>query len=219
MTSAPASSPPETVDDGRGVSLIHPPAESAALRRQRERPAAVGRYALIVLGAVCASAAAALWLTSRLTPVDAALLAFGLVLIALGATLHLVLLRDRDRWPDEAHAWDDGLEILLHDGEVKAALWTDPKLAIDIFVQKRPGGQDDERLLHWKMDSAVPPCDLTQAGFERLMQVVRSHDLKLAEYRGGRKEREATAYEIRGRPSLAVPNSAGARPEPAGSPP
>lgn len=181
------------------MSLIHSPAESAELRRQRERPAEIGRYPLIVLGAVCSASAAALWFSSHTSLVDVALLAFGLVLMALGGTLHLVLLRDRDRWPEEAHAWEEGIEIVLHDGEVKAAGWTDPKFALDIFVRKRPGREDDERLLHWRMDPAVPPCDLTKEGFDRLMQAVSSHDLKLAEYRAGGKARESRAYEIRAR--------------------
>ena len=196
--------PPEPVSSSdpvqeRGVSLLHSPAESAALRRRRERPAELGRYPLLVLGAVCASAAAALRLEDHGSLVALALLAFGLVLIALGATLHLVLLRDRDRWAEEAHAWDEGIEILFHNGELKATLWADPKLALDVFVQQRKGGREDERFLYWRMDRAVPPCDLTKDGFDRLMQVVTSRDLKLAEFRAGRRGRESRAYEIRAR--------------------
>lgn len=196
-SSPPASPPTDVVAEEHGISLIHSPAESAALRRQRERPAAIGRYPMLLLGAVCSGSAAALWFTLHHSPVAMALLAFGFVLIALGGTLHLFLLRDRERWPEQAHAWDEGIEILLHDGEVKATLWTDPKLALDVFVRSRKAGQDDERLLHWRMDPAVPPCDLTKEGFDRLMQAVSSHDLKLAEYRAGRKGRESRAYEIR----------------------
>ena len=200
VVATPSSAAPSSADPGgeeSGVSLIHSPAESEALRRERERSAVIGRYPLVVLGAVCSASAIALWLTSHVSPVDLALLAFGLVLIACGASLHLVLLRDRGRWPETAHAWEQGIEILLHDGEVKAALWADPKLALDVFVRTRKDGRDDERLLHWRMDPAVPPCDLTREGFDRLMEAVSSHNLKLAEYRAGGKGRESRAYEIR----------------------
>jgi len=185
--------------DEHGVSLIHPLAESEALRRRRERPAEIGRYPLILLGAVCSASAVALWLTVHASPVTAMLLGFGLLLIALGGTLHLILLRDRDRWPEQAHAWEEGIEILLHNGELKAALWNDPKFALDIFVRSQKGARDDERVLYWKMESTVPPCDLTKEGFDRLMDVVRARDLHMAEYRAGRKGREMRAYEIRAR--------------------
>jgi hypothetical protein len=181
-----------------GVSLLRPAEEATDLRRRRERPAEVGRYLLIGLGSVCAGAAGALWVTTRVSLVAGSLLGFGLILIALGATLHLVLLRDRERWPEEAHAWDEGIELLLHDGELRAASWTDPKLALDVFVRRRRGATDEERLMVWRMGPAVPPCDLSRAGFELLMQVVVAHHLQLAEFRGGSKAREARAYEIRG---------------------
>lgn len=192
----PSSDPPP---DERGFSLLKPPEEVAALRHRRERPAELGRYPLLLLGSVGAGAGAAFWLSSKLkvSVVGLALVAFGLTLIALGAALHLVLLRDRDRWPERAHAWDEGIELVLHDQEVKGALWTDPKLALDLFVHRSRDSEDEVRLLYWKMDPGVPPCDLSQAGFDRLMRIVASRDLHLSEYRSGPKGREARAYEIR----------------------
>jgi len=199
MPSPPEPPPTGPAPEEHGVSLLRPAAESAELRRRRERPAEAGRYLLITLGAVCSGAASALWVSTRVSLVAVALLGFGLILIALGATLHLVLLRDRARWPEQVHAWDEGIELLLHDGELRAASWTDPKLALDVFVHRRRRAADDDRLLVWRMGSSVPPCDLSRAGFDRLMQVVVTHDLRLSEYRSGRKGREARAYEIRGR--------------------
>jgi hypothetical protein len=208
MTSSPEPLPTGGPVEEHGVSLLRPAEEAAGLRRRRERPAEIGRYLLILLGAVCGAAGAALWVTTPIVLVAGAILGFGLILIALGATLHLVLLRERERWPEETHAWDEGIEILLHDGELRAASWTDPKLALDVFVKQRRHLTDDERLLVWRMGSGIPPCDLSRDGFDRLMQVVVTHDLKLAEFRGGRKGREARAYEIRGRqirPSVGMP--------------
>ncbi len=192
-----AGSGANTSPEEHGASLLRPPGEAADLRRRRERPAEIGRYLLILLGAICGGAGSALWITTHVPFVAGALLGFGLILVALGATLHLVLLRERVRWPEEAHAWEEGIELLLHDGEIRAASWTDPKLALDVFVRPRPGAVGDERLMVWRMDSSVPACDLSEAGFERLMKAVASHNLGLAEYRRGRSNREARAYEIR----------------------
>ena len=201
--------------DEHGVSLLRPPEEAAAFRDRRERPAQIGRYLLIGLGAVCAGASIALWLTTHVSAVAVALLGFGLFLMALGATLHLVLLRDRERWPEEAHAWEEGIEILLHDGELRATAWTDPNLALDLFIHPRPRSTGEERLLVWRMGSPIPPCDLSDRGVTRLMEVVTAHDLPLAEYRHGRKAREARAYEIRGRRKLGAAPGPPARGDPA----
>jgi hypothetical protein len=213
-------SPPQDVPvEEHGVSLLRPVEEAAALRRRRERPAKIGRYLLILLGGICAGAGAALWATTSVALIGVAMLGFGLLLIALGATLHLVLLRDRYRWPEAAHAWDEGLELLLHDGELRAASWTDPELALDIFVRPQRRTSDEERLLVWRMESGIPPCDLSQDGLDRLLQVVAVHDLRLAEYRRGGAPRAARAYEIRGRTYRPLPGLRAAPPDPSRSTP
>jgi len=219
MMSSPEPPPTERPVEEHGVSLLRPVEEAAGLRHRRERPAEIGRYLLILLGAVCGGAGAALWVTTSVALVGVAMLGFGLILVALGASLHLVLLRNRDRWPEAAHAWDEGIELLLHDGELRAASWDDPKLALDVFVRPQRRSTDDERLLVWKMDSAILPCDLSQGGFERLMQAVVAHDLRLAEYRRGRATREARAYEIRGRADRPPPELRVAPPDPSRSVP
>ncbi len=197
-TAAEASSPPAPIDE-RGFSLLKPLDEVAVLRRRRERPAELGRYPLILLGVVGTGAGAALWLTTKAgsLPIGLGILVFGLTLIALGVALHLVLRRDQRRWPEQAYAWEEGMELVLHDLQVKAVLWTDPKLALDLFVHRPRGAADEVRLLYWKMDAAVPPCDLSGAGFDRLMKIVAERRLHLAEYRSGPEGREARAYEIR----------------------
>ncbi len=196
-----AGNPSEDIPaDEHGASLLIGADEADRFRRRRRRPAELGRYLLLGLGGVCAGAGGALWLTaagSRL--VGVAFVGFGLTLVALGGTLHFVLVRDRDRWPERAHAWDEGIEILLHDGELRAASWTDPEVALDLFVRPRRNSTEDDRLLVWRMDSGIPPADLSEAGLARLMEVVVAHDLRLSEYRRGRRAREARAYEIRGR--------------------
>jgi len=193
----------DSVTDGapgtdHGASLLVPAEETERSRRRRERPAVLGRYPLLVLGAVCGAAGVGLLLSARISPIAVAIAAFGLTLIALGAALHLFLLRDRERWPEEVHAWDEGIEVVLHNQDVRAAAWTDPRLAFDIFVHRPGASSEESREFHWRMDSGVPACDLSQAGFDRIMKIVVERNLKLAEYRAGAKGKESRAYEIRG---------------------
>jgi len=186
--------------DEHGASLLVPPEEAERWRRRRERPAEVGRFALLGLGLTCIAAGLALWITARgEVGVGSMFVGFGLALAALGGTLHLLLQRDRDLRPERAHAWEDGIELVLHDGDLRAVAWSDPKLALDVFVRPRRGTADEERLLVWRVGRSVPPADLSEAGLARLLEVVATHDLRLAEFRNGRRAREARAYEIRAR--------------------
>ncbi len=188
-----------------GLSLLAPVDEVRAVRRRRERPAEVGRYLLLGLGGLAAGTSAVLsWQLPADRFVALAILGFGLILVALGATVHLVLLRDRQRQPVEAHAWEEGIELILANGEVHGATWADPKLALDVFVQPARKGRIEERLLVWGMSRSIPPIDLSEAGLSRLLQNVVKHGLSLAEYRRGQRSIEPRAYEIRGRPADAA---------------
>ncbi len=195
-----------------GSSLLCSPGEATLLRQRRERSAVLGSRLLATLGAVSASAATALWITTRVSYVAVGVLAFGVLLIGLGVLLYRILARDRRRWPEELHAWDEGIELLLHDGELRAAPWTDPRLALDVFVRHPRRSNDAERLLVWRMGTPVPPCDLSREGFDRLMDVVVSRGHELVEYRRGAKGRESRAVEIRG---ARFPNAVGATVAPA----
>jgi len=194
-----------------GVVLLRPAEEVDRLRHQRERPAEIGRSLLLFLGAVCAAAGGALWVTHG-SVVAEALVAFGALLIGLGFVEHVLLQRDRTHWIDQAHLWDDGIELVLHNGEIRAASWTDPGLAFDIFVRPRRNTNDDERLLIWRKDPKVPPCDLSEVGLDKLKGAVMAHELGFTEFRRGRRAREARVYEIRAgrgpsRTSLSTPES------------
>ncbi len=185
-----------------GMPLLRPAEESEALRRRRERPAEMGRTLLLLLGVICAGASTALWVTDR-SVISLGLLAFGSLLVGLGLVEHLLIGRDRKYHVDQALLWATGIELLLHNEEIRAASWTDAKLALDIFVHPRRGNLDEDRILVWRMDSRVPPCDLSEDGLEHLKGAVVTHGLRLREFRGGRKTRESHAYEIRpGRPHI-----------------
>ena len=232
MSPEPAATDPNDAPDEHGASLLVPPEVAGARRRGRERPADIGRYLLLGLGGTCTASASALWVTSVHAPLRAlahpdhltallalAVLAFGLTLLALGGALHFFLLRNRDRWPEQAHAWDEGIEVLLHDGELRGALWSDPKLALDVFVRPLRRAEGDESLLVWRMDSAIPPCDLSEQGLARLLAIVAAHKLRLAEFRRGRRAREPRVYEIRGRPEVRSFDGPMKMPKPARSTP
>lgn len=218
MVGGNASAGTQPAAEEHGASLLVATEDGDRLRRRRERPAEVGRYLLLGLGAVCGAAGAALWLTTANARLPGSVfLGFGLTLMSLGGTLHLVLARDRQRWPEQVHAWDEGIELLLHDGELRAATWDDPRLALDLFVRPRRTSSDEDRLLLWRMGPSVPPCNLSEAGYSRLMEMVVKHELRLTEYRRGRRTREPRAYEIRSRPDrpgLASPTMDAGEPHP-----
>jgi hypothetical protein len=196
-----------------GVSLTRDDADAERLRRRMELPAEVGRYVLVMLGAVIAAAASGLWITRPSVLADG-LLVFGALLILLGVVQHLLLKRDRAHWPDQAYLWADGLELVLHNGEIRATSWTDPKLALDIYLRPLRGVPNEEILLVWKSDAHVPPCQLSVEGFERIRETAIAHGLEFAEFRDGNRKRSMRAYEIRSARSQATSSSSPARPSP-----
>jgi len=163
---------------------------------------------------VTASAAAALW-AAHPSALAIVLVIFGLVLIVLGLVQHLFLLLERRRWPDQAYLWPDGVELLLHNGEVRAIDWDDPKLAFDLFRRPLRGDPTGEILLEWRMGPYVPPCPLTEEGFHRLQAAIVAHNLGMAEFRHGRRAREIRVFEVRPPRRLPTQASAPTGPTPA----
>jgi hypothetical protein len=192
----PATNPThDPTVEATGILLSRSDADTDYLRRQMELPGQVGRYILVMLGSVILAASAGLWFTHPSGLADA-LLVFGLVLVVLGIVQHQLLIRGRAHWPDQALLWPDGLELVLHNGEIRAAPWNDPKFVLDLYCRPVPGVANDEIMLVWKMDSKVPPCQLSVDGFDRLRGAAITHGLEVAEFRGDRK-RDMRAYEIR----------------------
>lgn len=193
------AAPPTGIAEAGGSSLLLPPADRAVARRRRERTAEIGRRALVLLGAVCAGAGAALWATSSASLPALGFVAFGGVLVVLGLALYALLRRDRELAPEEAHVWDEGIEILLKNGEIRAASWIDPDLALAILVRFRRRSAEPDRLLCWRMDHRVPPADLSAEGLDRMLQAAASHDVVLSQERQGRSARAPRFYAIEGR--------------------
>ena len=102
---------------------------------------------------------------------------------------------------------EDGIELLLDNGEIRAAEWSDPKLDLEIHSRPAKAGGGNEILLLWRMDRRIPPCPLTPEGFEHLRAEVEGRSLHFQEFHQGRPGREQRMYLIgpppRPKPSLA----------------
>jgi hypothetical protein len=149
-----------------------------------ERPARVGRVALSFLGVVTASAGTAMWVTTE-SGLGLALAGFGGILLVLGVVQHLLYRRDQAYWPEQAHLWGDGLELVLHNGEVRGASWSDPDFSLQLIARRAPSPAGREYVLIWLMDPKVPPVELSSEGFERVRQNAAYHGLDLIQNRRG----------------------------------
>ncbi|HYA58339.1 MAG TPA: hypothetical protein VEH57_07795 [Thermoplasmata archaeon] len=178
-----------------GFPVLRSGEEVDRLRRSVERPPAVGRYVLAGLGAVTLGSGAGLVL-AHYSSLAFAILAFGLLLMVLGAVEHLLYLRGRAHWPEQMLLFEDGLELVLHNSEVRAAEWSDPHLDLEVHARALKSGDGAEYLLLWRMDRKVPPCSLTPEGFERLRAEAVRRDLHLQQYIRGSGRRELRVYTI-----------------------
>ena len=193
----PIAGPQETED---ASSILRTGPEADALRRRMERGARISRYVLATLGVITASAGLLLWITSA-SDLGLALGAFGGVLIALGIAQHLLYRRDIAHWPKQAFLWDDGIELVLRNGEVRGATWSDPDLVLQIVDRRAPPPANREYLLLWIMDSRVPPVEITEDGFERLSRVAGSHPLRISLSRRGARANAMRVVDIRALPT------------------
>jgi hypothetical protein len=188
--------PPDPTVESIGVPIARHDERGRRLRQHSERLARLSRYALALCGGVTAAAAGA-DLVLHPAPLAVGLGIFGLALIVLALVQHLLLLLERRRWPDGAFLWPDGIELLLHNGEVRAVEWTDPRLAFDLFRRPVRGDPEGEILLEWKMGEYIPPCPITEDGFHRIQASAVTHGLGMAEFRHGHRKAEVRIFEIR----------------------
>lgn len=191
--------PPKGPSEEEGVPLLRSDLESEAYQEQAELPSRLGRFILIGLGGVIVGAGTGIWFAHPSPPADG-LLALGVVLVVLGYVQHRLLLRGRDHWPKQAYLWGEGLELVLNNGEIRAAPWNDPKFALDLYARPMPDGGSDELLLAWKMDPKIPMVPLTPNGFSQVREAAVLHGLEFAEYRADNRRRTLRGFEIRPRP-------------------
>lgn len=204
--------PPDPSVESTGLSIARHDERGARLRTHSERLARFSRYALAMCGAITA-AAAGTDLILHPSSLAIVLVIFGLVLIVLALVQHLLLLLERRRWPDSAFLWADGIELVLHNGEVRAVEWTDSQLAFDLFRRPIRGDPEGEILLEWKMGGYVPPCPITEDGFQQIQATAVDHGLGMAEFRHGSRKAEVRIFEVR-----AAPKRPSTAPSPTGIP-
>jgi hypothetical protein len=188
--------PPATSSEEHGHSLLRSDAECSEFRERMEVPSRWGRYVLVSLGVLIVGAATGIWFAHP-SPAADGLLVFGLVLVVLGFVQHRLLLRDRDHWPKQAYLWAEGLELVLSNGEIRAAPWSDPKFVLDLYARPMKDGAPDEFLLVWKMDPKIPMCPITSKGFERVREAAVARGLEFSEYRADNRRRTLRGFEIR----------------------
>ena len=179
-------SPGET--EGEGFSLLRSDASAAVLRQRLERPSRLGMIFFLMLGAIVASAGLFLYLSNR-DVINLPIALFGAILIVLGAAQYFLLKRDREHWPDHALLWDGGVELMLHNGDVRGLSWTDHDLAFGLVTRPARPPVDREFLLIWLRDKNVPTIELSEEGFRRLRQVAEDRRMNVQENRKGRDAR------------------------------
>jgi len=193
-TTSPIPPGPETPVGETSILLSGPHAD--LMRRRMERPARAGRLILILIGSVTAAAGIATWVTSG-ELLGLAIAVFGAVLLALGVIQHTLYLRDQVHWPDQAYVWTDGLELVLHNGEVRGASWSDPDFGLQLVARRSRPPVDREYLLIWLMDAKVPPVELSADGFDQVRQRAADHGLDLAQTRRGARADSMQLIHVR----------------------
>lgn len=197
---------PESKKLEGGISLIRTGEEATLLRHRLERPARVGRYVMGTLGAITAAAGVATWITTA-SEVGLVLGAFGGVLTVLSVAQHLLYRRDLDHWPTDVLLWDEGVELVLHNGEVRGATWSDPGLALHLVERRAPPPANREYLLVWLMDPKIPPVELSAEGFDRLNRATVDRHLRVNENRRGSRPDATRLIEIRQGPAGPTPDA------------
>jgi len=182
--------------EGEGFSLLRDDASSTALRHRLERPTRLGMVFFSLLGAVVTSAGLLLFLTNR-DLVNIPILLFGVLLLVLGVVQFLLLRRDREHWPDRGFLWDGGIELMLHNGDVRGISWTDPDLAVGLVARPARAPIHREYLLIWLGDKNVPTIEISPEGFARVRQVAEDRRLNVTEHRKGREPKTTQWIEIR----------------------
>jgi hypothetical protein len=110
--------------------------------------------------------------------------------------------------------WEGGIELVLHNGEVRGISWDDPDLAIDLVSRRAPSPADREYLLVWMAEGKIPSAELSAEGYERLRRAAEGQHLLVTQPKISRRSDGLQLIEIR-------PGAAGrpvAKPTPAGEP-
>jgi len=192
----PTPEAPDPVRKDPGVDLLDAAASTADARRRAERAGNVGRFGFVALGAVTVGAAAGLWLSAP-TPVDVGLLVFGGAMLGVGGLHHHWLRQERTHRPRQLLLWAEGVELVLENGEIRGAAWSDPTFSLDAYVRPGVRGRPEEVTVRWRMDRRIPLLPITSEGLDRLRAAAAGHGLRSEEYRGGGGRQAMRGYEFR----------------------
>ncbi len=202
---APDGASPHHPGDATGVAILRTGTEVDVWRRRSERTVEWGRYVLLGFGAVALGSGVALVLTHRSISAFV-ILAFGLLLMSLAAVQHFYYRRGQALWPEQMHLFPDGLELVLHNGEIRTAEWSDPHLDLEMHERPHWVGSADGVVLRWRMDTRVPPLPITAEGCEMLKKEAIRRDLQFQELRSGHGKREVRMFTF-GPSSKPVPKN------------
>lgn len=178
-----------------GISVVRSDAEATYLRRRLERPGRVGRYFLTLPGVVALASGLADWLTTN-SRIGLALGAFGGVLIVLGVVQHFLYRRDLRHSPVDVLLWPEGLELVLSNGEIRGAMWTDLDLALQLVARRAPSRAKREYLLIWLPDPRIPAVELSPEGFDQIAKAAAEAGLRISQHRRGSRADAAQVIHI-----------------------
>jgi hypothetical protein len=207
ISTSPVGTSDEPVDEGISIARTGPEAEY--LRRRLERSAKFGRTAMVTVGAIALAAGAATWITSR-TNVGVFVAAFGGVLVVLGLVQHLLYRRDLENWPKDILLQDEGIEVLLSNGEIHGVTWSDPDLTLQLIGRPVRSPANREYLLMLLMESRIPPIEITSEGFDRLRKILGDHGFLIEQSQRGKRANPVQMILVRQRPMEPTPQ----RPQP-----
>jgi hypothetical protein len=193
---AAPGTPAMTSDGEPGTSLIRSGDEATLLRHRLERPARAGRYALLFLGGVVLAAGVALYVTDG-SILGVAFALFGAVLLALGAIQHVLLRRELRLWPLDALLFEDGIELVLSNGEIRGLTWTDPEFALALVARRAPAPAKREYLLVWLSEGKLPSVELSEDGFEAVLREATARRLLVSEHRRGAGDAASRWIEVK----------------------
>jgi hypothetical protein len=182
--------------EGEGFSLLRTDASASVLRQRLERPSRLGMIFFLLLGAVVAATGLFLFASSR-TLIDLPIALFGGILMVLGGAQYFLLKRDREHWPDKAFLWEGGIELMLHNGDVRGLSWSDPDLTFGLVSRPARAPVNREFLLLWIRDKNVPTIEISEEGFLRIRQTAEERRLNITENRRGRESKLWQWIEIR----------------------
>ncbi len=198
------SDPPK---ESGGIAILREGEAAEFLRRRIERPSRIGFYGLLFFGVLTAffglltaGIGGSLGSIGR-SPLSTGIIVLGGVLILLGWGQHLLYRRDLAHWPDQAILWDQGIELVLHNGEVRGVSWTDPDLAINLVARRAPPPARREFLLVWMTEGRIPSAELSEAGFDEVQRAAVAHGVTVIQNRRGRRPDATQTVEIRQSPA------------------